>query len=199
MQACSGAYAAVTGTLQQLFWNNKTTPFPHNFQIKTASSKPIKASHVEATLVTGRPPPFVSVNGLSEADLEVHAIVDKEKERQFRSLELIASKNFTYRALWRLLAPASLTSILKACLPLSGSPSNFEVYTAILNPHDRIMGLDLPHGGHLSHGFMTPKRRVLGTSISFEAMPYRLDESTGACLLYFMRYMSIALFYFLKE
>ncbi|KAI3851447.1 hypothetical protein MKX03_013060 [Papaver bracteatum] len=40
------------------------------------------------------------------------------------------------------------------------------------------MGSDLPHGGHLSHGLMTPKRRVSGTSIYFESMPYRLDEST---------------------
>lgn len=37
-------------------------------------------------------------HGLSEADPEVRAIVDKEKQRQFRSLELIASENFTYRA-----------------------------------------------------------------------------------------------------
>lgn len=36
--------------------------------------------------------------GLSEADPDVRAIIDKEKKRQFRSLELIASENFTSRA-----------------------------------------------------------------------------------------------------
>ncbi|XP_026460421.1 serine hydroxymethyltransferase 3, chloroplastic-like, partial [Papaver somniferum] len=148
---------------------------------------------------------------------EVRSIIDSEKNRQFNSLELIASENFTSRAVMEAVG-SCLTNKYSEGLhgkryyggneyideletlcqqralaafhldpkkwgvnvqPLSSSSANFEVYTALLNPHDRIMGLDLPHGGHLSHGFMTPKRRVSGTSIYFESMPYRLDESTG--------------------
>ena len=63
--------------------------------------------------------------------------------------------------------------------PYSGSPANFAVYTALLKPHDRVMGLDLPSGGHLTHGYQTAKRRVSATSIFFESMPYRVNPVTG--------------------
>lgn len=46
---------------------------------------------------------------------------------------------------------------------LSGSPANLQVYQAIMRPHDRLMGLDLPHGGHLSHGYQTPQKKSATT------------------------------------
>ncbi|KAL1310964.1 hypothetical protein AAFC00_001184 [Neodothiora populina] len=63
--------------------------------------------------------------------------------------------------------------------PLSGSPANLQAYSALLNTHDRIMGLDLPHGGHLSHGYQTPTRKISAISKYFETLPYRLNEKTG--------------------
>src|SRR3978361_6767 len=38
---------------------------------------------------------------------------------------------------------------------LSGSPANLQVYQAIMRPHERLMGLDLPHGGHLPDEYHT--------------------------------------------
>jgi glycine hydroxymethyltransferase len=63
--------------------------------------------------------------------------------------------------------------------PYSGSPANFAAYTALLNPHDRIMRLDLPSGGHLTHGFQTMKKKVSATSVYFESMPYVVSTETG--------------------
>jgi glycine hydroxymethyltransferase len=64
--------------------------------------------------------------------------------------------------------------------PYSGSPANFAAYTALLEPNDRIMGLDLPSGGHLTHGYYTAGgKKVSATSIFFQSLPYKLDPATG--------------------
>uniref|UniRef100_A0A0D6R705 Serine hydroxymethyltransferase n=1 Tax=Araucaria cunninghamii TaxID=56994 RepID=A0A0D6R705_ARACU len=62
---------------------------------------------------------------------------------------------------------------------LSGSPANLQVYQAVMRPHERIMGLDLPHGGHLSHGYQTPQKKISAVSTYFETFPYRVDLETG--------------------
>lgn len=63
--------------------------------------------------------------------------------------------------------------------PLSGAPANLYAYSAVLEVGDRIMGLDLPHGGHLSHGYQTPTTKISYISKYFQTMPYRLNEETG--------------------
>lgn len=62
---------------------------------------------------------------------------------------------------------------------LSGSPANMQAYASVLQPHDRIMSLDLPHGGHLSHGYQTDVKKISAVSTFFETFPYRLNEETG--------------------
>lgn len=62
---------------------------------------------------------------------------------------------------------------------LSGSPANLQVYQALMKPHERLMGLYLPDGGHLSHGYATENRKISAVSTYFESFPYRVDPATG--------------------
>jgi len=58
--------------------------------------------------------------------------------------------------------------------PYSGSPANLAVYLAFLKPGETILGMALPHGGHLTHG--------ASVSISgkyFDAQSYALSKETG--------------------
>ncbi len=58
--------------------------------------------------------------------------------------------------------------------PHSGAQANMAVFQAVLKPGDTFMGLDLSHGGHLSHG--SP---VNMSGILYKAVGYKLDEATG--------------------
>ena len=58
--------------------------------------------------------------------------------------------------------------------PHSGAQANMAVFFAVLQPGDTFMGLDLAHGGHLSHG--SP---VNMSGKYFNAVGYQLDEATG--------------------
>ena len=57
--------------------------------------------------------------------------------------------------------------------PYSGSPANQAVYFAFLQPGDKVMGLGLPHGGHLTHGW-----NVNFSGKYFDAVQYGVDRET---------------------
>jgi len=58
--------------------------------------------------------------------------------------------------------------------PLSGAPANIAVYLALLNPGDTILGMDLSHGGHLTHG-----HPVTHMAKIFNFIRYKTEMDTG--------------------
>ena len=58
--------------------------------------------------------------------------------------------------------------------PLSGSPANAAVYMAFLNPGDKVLGLKLDHGGHLSHG-----HKVNFSGRLYNFVQYGVNPETG--------------------
>jgi len=57
--------------------------------------------------------------------------------------------------------------------PYSGSPANQAVYYALLKPGDKVMGMSLPHGGHLTHGW-----KVNFSGRYYHSIPYGVDKQT---------------------
>ncbi|WP_374033099.1 serine hydroxymethyltransferase [Bdellovibrio bacteriovorus] len=145
---------------------------------------------------------------LSQVDPEVLAAINKESERQQFGLEMIASENYTSKAVME--AQGSILTNKYAegypgkryyggCVnvdtveslaierakklfgvqyanvqPHSGSQANMGVYLAACKAGDTILGMDLSHGGHLTHG--SP---VNFSGMLFKAASYKLDQETG--------------------
>ncbi len=57
--------------------------------------------------------------------------------------------------------------------PHSGSSANMAVYKALLNPHDKVMGMNLNHGGHLTHGY-----KLNFSGIEYDIVSYDVDSKT---------------------
>jgi glycine hydroxymethyltransferase len=58
--------------------------------------------------------------------------------------------------------------------PHAGAQANLAVYHALLTPGDTLMGLELAHGGHLSHGM-----RINASGRLYEIVPYHVDRETS--------------------
>jgi glycine hydroxymethyltransferase len=144
---------------------------------------------------------------LEKTDQEIARLVDKEKTRQERVINLIASENYTSPAVRQALSSVftnkysegysgrryyagnevvdevETLAIERAkklfgvdfanVQPYSGSPANQAIYLALMEPGETSMGLALPHGGHLTHGW-----KVNFSGIYYKSVQYTLDLET---------------------
>ncbi|KAF5050748.1 serine hydroxymethyltransferase [Proteiniclasticum sp. QWL-01] len=123
---------------------------------------------------------------LKNSDPEIFNLVEEEERRQEHNIELIASENFTSRAVMEAVGTALTNKYAEGypnkryyggcevvdkiedlarermkelfgaehanVQPHSGSQANMAVYMSVLEPGDKILGMNLSHGGHLTHG-----------------------------------------------
>ena len=143
-----------------------------------------------------------------EKDTKIFELINEERGRQTRGIELIASENFVSEQVMQAMGSVltnkyaegypgaryyggcevvdKVESLARERLcelygaeyanvqPHSGAQANMAVFFAVLKPGDTFMGLDLSHGGHLSHG--SP---VNMSGKFFNAVGYQLDPETG--------------------
>lgn len=141
-------------------------------------------------------------------DTQIFDLIRRERERQTKGIELIASENYVsdqvLQAMGSVLtnkyaegypahryyggcevvdeveefARTRLKQLYNAAYvnvqPHSGAQANMAVFMACLKPGDTFMGLNLSHGGHLSHG-----SAVNFSGLVFNAIGYDLNEATG--------------------
>ena len=148
------------------------------------------------------------MSSIKEKDKKIFDIIQSELNRQNGYLELIASENFTSKAVLET-AGSILTNkyaegypgkryyggciyvdeaenlaidrakrLFKAeyanVQPHSGSSANMGVFLAYLEPGDCIMGLDLSHGGHLTHG-----SKVSFSGQIYNSTTFKVKEDSG--------------------
>lgn len=144
-------------------------------------------------------------------DTQIKKLIDTEKKRQKKVINLIASENYVSKDVLEALGSELVNKysegypgkryyggneitdkVERLCAeralklfglkdsewhvnvqPLSGSPANLAVYTALVPQGGKIMGMSLAHGGHLTHG-----HKVSATGKFWRQIPYGLDATT---------------------
>lgn len=143
-----------------------------------------------------------------ERDNAIFALIEEEKQRQLRGIELIASENFVSDQVMQAMGTCLTNKYAEGypgkryyggcqvvdkveqlaidrvktlfgaeyanVQPHSGAQANAAVFLAVLNPGDTFMGLNLDHGGHLSHGSL-----VNTSGIIYKPVGYNLKKETG--------------------
>lgn len=139
---------------------------------------------------------------------EIFNLINEERQRQMRGIELIASENFVSEDVMRAMGSVCTNkyaegypgkryyggcqvvdkienlAIERICKlfdaeyanvqPHSGAQANAAVFLAVLKPGDTFMGLNLDHGGHLSHG-----SKVNTSGLIYNPIGYNLNQETG--------------------
>ena len=139
---------------------------------------------------------------------QIFDLINEERQRQMRGIELIASENFVSEDVMKAMGSVCTNkyaegypgkryyggcqvvdkidnlAIERICKlfdaeyanvqPHSGAQANAAVFLAVLKPGDTFMGLNLDHGGHLSHG-----SKVNTSGLIYNPIGYNLNQETG--------------------